>query len=322
MIRNDWTLPEVEALFELPFFELAWRAQCAHRAHHEPGQIQLCTLSNIKRGGCPEDCAYCPQAARYNTGVRAERLLSTEVVQRQAERARDTGATRFCMGAAWRKVRDGRDFDRVLEMVEIVSEMGLEVCATLGMLNDDQARRLRAAGLTAYNHNIDTSPEHYGEIISTRTFQDRLQTLASVRRAGITVCCGGIIGMGEAMEDRAAMLCALANMAPHPESVPINKLVRAPGTPLADAEEIETLAFLRTIAVARILMPKAMVRLAAGREGLNQEAQVLAFLLGANSIFYGPELLTTPNPPADADRSLMHSLGMTPLPARPLPPAK
>ncbi|MCB9765581.1 MAG: biotin synthase BioB [Alphaproteobacteria bacterium] len=317
-VRHDWTLDEVEALFALPFHELAWRAQSLHRRHHDPGRVQLCTLSNIKRGGCPEDCGYCPQAARYHTGVKGEPLLALDAVVDQARRAREAGASRFCMGAAWRQVRDGAAFDRVLEMVREVNALGLEVCVTLGMLTDEQARRLREAGLTAYNHNIDTSPGYYGEVITTRRFEDRLGTLRSVRAAGITVCSGGIVGMGEGVLDRAHMLQVLANLDPHPESVPINQLVRAPGTPLADQEPIDPLDFLRTIAVARILMPKAMVRLAAGRLSLSRESRVLAYLLGANSIFYGEELLTTPNPTADEDRALFMDLGLAPLQPRPL----
>lgn len=321
-IRHDWTREEVERLFELPFMELVWRAATVHRTWHDPERIQLATLANIKRGGCPEDCSYCPQAARYNTGVDAEALASVDDVLAQAQRAREAGASRFCMGAAWRQVRDDKRFDQVLDMVKGVNELGLEVCVTLGMLKPHQAERLAEAGLTAYNHNLDTSREHYDKIITTRTYDDRLNTLKAVRSAGITVCSGGIVGLGETTADRASLLVTLAALEPHPESVPINKLVKAPGTPLADAEEVDSLDFLRTIAVARILMPSSMVRLAAGRMSLSREGRVLAFMAGANSIFYGDELLTTPNPEADEDRSLMHDLGLQPLAARPRPPAR
>jgi biotin synthase len=315
-VRHDWTRFEVEALFKLPFFELARRAQELHAAYHDPNQVQLCTLSNIKRGGCPEDCAYCPQSAHHSTGLKAEPLSPVDEVLAQARLARNHGASRFCMGAAWKKVRDGKAFDQVLDMVSQISDMGMEVCVTLGMLNDEQAERLAHAGLTAYNHNIDTSPEFYDQIISTRSFQDRLDTLASVRNAGITVCSGGIVGLGESQADRASMLRVLANLEPHPESVPINKLVHAEGTPLADTEAIDDLEFLRTIAVCRIMMPASMVRLAAGRRSLSKEGRILAFMLGANSIFYGDELLTTANPSINEDRALMDELGMRPLDPR------
>ena len=316
-IRYDWSVEEVEALFALPFHELSFRAQEAHRAFQPLGKIQLCTLSNIKSGGCPEDCAYCPQSARYNTGLAAERLIDREVVLEQATLAKDQGSTRFCMGAAWREVRDNKDFDEVVEMVRDVGGMGLEVCCTLGMLNAKQAQRLAEAGLTAYNHNIDTSPEHYAEIISTRGFADRLQTLENVRNAGIQVCSGGIIGMGEKRWDRARMLQVLANMEPHPESVPINSLVQVEGTPLQDEETVSVWDFLRTLAVARVLMPDSMIRLAAGRTRLSDEAQAMAFQLGANSIFYGEKLLTTGNPEMEKDRALLDKLGLEPLEARP-----
>ncbi len=312
-IRHDWTREEVRALFDQPFAELAFRAQVAHRAHHDPSRVQLATLSNIKRGGCPEDCAYCPQAARYDTGVESEGLLPLDEVIAQAQRAKDHGASRFCMGAAWREVHDGRAFDRVVKMVEAVNELGLEVCATLGMVDEGQAKRLADAGLYAYNHNLDTSPEHYEEIISTRTYQDRLDTLGNVRKAGLTVCCGGIVGLGETREDRVGLLTTLAGLEPHPESVPINQLVPAPGTPLAEEKGVDVFEYLRTIAVARIMMPSSMIRLAAGRTALSREGQALAFLCGANSIFYGPALLTTENPPADEDRALLAALGMRPL---------
>ena len=315
--RHDWTQPEIEALFALPFMELVRRAANVHAENHDPSRIQLCTLANIKRGGCPEDCSYCPQSA-HHSAMAPESLLSVEEVVRQATAARDKGASRFCMGAAWRRVTDGTDFDQVVDMVREVNDLGMEVCVTLGMLNADQAQRLREAGLTAYNHNIDTSPEYYERIISTRNFADRIDTIGKVRDAGIRVCSGGIVGMGETGADRAGMLRVLSNMAPHPESVPINKLVRAPNTPLAGLEELDTLDFIRTIAVARILMPGSMVRLAAGRLSLSKEARILAHMAGANSIFYGEELLTTSNPAIDEDRRVLETLGLQPLAPRPL----
>lgn len=318
-IRHDWTVDEVLALLETPFFELLDRARRVHRTFHDPTKVQLATLANIKRGGCPEDCSYCPQAARYNTGVKPEGLLPIATVIDQAKRAKDAGASRFCMGAAWRQVRDGHQFDQVCDMVREVNDMGMEVCVTLGMLEPHQITKLRDAGLTAYNHNLDTSGEYYGEIIKTRTYEDRLRTLGHVQDAGVSVCCGGIVGMGETERDRAGLLANLANMDPHPDSVPINKLVQAKGTPLEDQPEIDSLDFVRMIATARILMPKSMVRLAAGRLSLTREARVLAFQAGANSIFYGEELLTTPNPTADEDKQLLEELGMRPLEARPRP---
>lgn len=312
-IRHDWSQEEVEALLDLPFSELVFRAMETHRRHHDASKVQLCTLSNIKRGGCPEDCGYCPQSAHYDTSVHAEPMLAVDEVRDQARRARGAGATRFCMGAAWRKVRDDAQFERVIDMVRAVSAEGVEVCATLGMMNADQARRLKEAGLTAYNHNLDTSSEHYGNVITTRSFGDRLATLDAVREAGLSVCCGGIVGLGETRRDRAALLRTLACFTPHPESVPINRLVRAPGTPLEDAAELDTLEWLRTLAAARVLMPRAKVRLAAGRTELNREAQTLAYLCGANSIFFGEELLTTPNPKTAEDRALMGELGLAPM---------
>jgi len=312
-VRHDWTREEVRDLYDLPFAEIAFRAQVAHRAHHDPTRVQLATLSNIKRGGCPEDCAYCPQAARYDTGVESEGLLPLDEVVQQAQAAKANGASRFCMGAAWRQVHDGRAFERVIEMVKTVNSMGLEVCATLGMVDEGQAKRLADAGLYAYNHNLDTSPEHYAEIISTRSYQDRLDTLGHVRKAGMTVCCGGIVGLGETREDRVGLLVTLAGLQPHPESVPINQLVPAPGTPLAEEKGVDVFEYLRTIAVARVMMPGAMIRLAAGRTALSREGQALAFLCGANSIFYGPALLTTENPPTDEDHALLAALGMQPL---------
>jgi biotin synthase len=311
-IRHDWSRAEIRALFELPFPELMFRAQSLHRAYFDPAEVQISTLLSIKTGGCPEDCAYCPQSARYETGVKAEKLMSLDTVLKEARAARDAGASRFCMGAAWREPKD-RDLDKVCAMVEGVRALGLETCATLGMLTAKQARQLKAAGLDYYNHNLDTSLEFYGEIISTRTYQERLDTLGHVRDAGIHVCCGGIVGMGEAREDRAGMIAALANLPVHPESVPINMLVKVEGTPLARGGELDPLEFVRTIAVARITMPRSVVRLSAGREDMSEETQALCFLAGANSIFYGPKLLTTPNPETDRDMRLFDKLGMVPM---------
>ena len=309
-IRHDWTTDEVEALYRLPLPELVFRAQTAHRRHHDPVFVQRCTLLSIKTGGCPEDCAYCPQSAHYETGVAREGLMDTASVLTSARSARDAGSTRFCMGAAWRDAPDGPAFDRVLEMVEGVAGLGMEVCVTLGMLNDDQARRLKSAGLTAYNHNLDTSPEFYGEIITTRTYQERLDTLRHVGDAGISVCCGGIVGMGESARDRCALLAQLGRLRPHPESLPVNLLVRAPGTPLAEAPELDPLELVRTVACARLVAPRARVRLSAGRLGLTAEAQALCFLAGANSIFAGDKLLTTPNPSPNEDTALLDRLGL------------
>ena len=313
-IRHDWTRGEVRALFQLPFNELIFRAQSLHRTYFDAREVQISTLLSIKTGGCPEDCAYCPQSARYDTGVKAEKLMTLNAVMSEARGARDAGASRFCMGAAWREPKD-RDLDQVCAMVEGVKGLGLETCATLGMLTGDQARKLKGAGLDYYNHNLDTSPELYGDIITTRTYQERLDTLAEVRAAGISVCCGGIVGMGEDEADRAGLIATLAGLDPHPESVPINALVKVAGTPLADVQAIEPLDFVRTIAVARITMPKSVVRLSAGREEMSDETQALCFLAGANSIFYGPKLLTTPNPLADHDRALMARLGLKPMAA-------
>jgi biotin synthase len=315
-LRHDWTVKEARALHDLPLVELVFRAQDVHRKHHEPGAVQLCTLLSVKTGGCPEDCAYCPQSAHHDTEVGAERLMSVDDVLAKARLAKDNGATRFCMGAAWRNPR-GKDFDRVLEMVSGVREMGMEACATLGMLTDEQAARLATAGLTAYNHNLDTSRDHYKKIISTRTYDDRLETLDRVSRAGISVCCGGIIGMGESIDDRCGMLCELAHMRPHPGSVPVNALSAVAGTPLADRPQVEPFELVRMIATARIMMPASMVRLSAGREGLSREAQLLCFMAGANSIFYGDKLLTTGNPDVEADRSLFADAGLKPIEARP-----
>jgi biotin synthase len=309
-IRHDWTTDEVENLYRRPLTELLFRAQTVHRRHHDPDEVQRCTLLSIKTGGCPEDCAYCPQSARYETGVGRERMLSTEDVLAAARHARDDGSTRFCMGAAWREVKDGRSFDDVLTMVRGVAALGMEVCTTLGMLTADQAQRLKDAGLTAYNHNLDTSPEFYGEIITTRTYEDRMETLGHVQRAGLSVCCGGIVGMGESARDRCALLAQLGRLDPHPESLPVNLLVRIPGTPLADAPDLDPIELVRTIACARLVAPKARVRLSAGRLSLSDEAQALCFLAGANSIFSGEKLLTSPNPTVDEDERLLSRLGL------------
>lgn len=309
-IRHDWTRNEIGHIYNLPLPELIFQAQLIHRQFHEPDEVQLCRLLSIKTGGCPEDCAYCPQSAHYDTGVARQGLLDVDDVLNAATRAKSEGATRFCMGAAWRQAPQGREFESVLEMVRGVSALDLEVCCTLGMLTQEQADQLKQAGLTAYNHNLDTSPEFYGNIITTRVYAERLQTLAHVRHAGITVCCGGILGMGETEEDRIGLLQQLANLDPHPESVPINMLVRAQGTPLEHAAEIDTLTMVRAIATARTIMPKSRVRLAAGRQQMPPEAVTLCFLAGANSIFTGEKLLTTPNPAADADQRLLRDLGM------------
>ena len=311
------TLPEVRALHDLPLLDLVYRAQTVHREHFGDNKVQLCSLLSVKTGGCPEDCAYCPQAARYQTGVVAEPLMETSAVLAAAGKAREAGATRFCMGAAWREVKDGPQFDRVLEMVRGVKALGLEACCTLGMLTPDQARRLREAGCDAYNHNLDTSREKYKDIISTRDYDDRLRTLRNVREAGITVCSGGIIGMGESVDDRCAMLLTLAAQEPQPESVPINMLVRVQGTPLAQQPKVSTLEMVRMIAVARILMPRAMVRLSAGREQLSGEAQLLCMMAGANSVFFGEKLLTTGNPAYAQDMAFFEQAGIEPL--RPSP---
>jgi len=313
-IRHDWTRAETLALFALPFNDLLFRAQQVHRERFDPNAVQVSTLLSIKTGACPEDCKYCPQSARYDTRLEREKLLELEQVIAQARRAREQGATRFCMGAAWRSPHD-RDLPQVLAMVREVKALGLETCMTLGMLAPQQAQALAEAGLDYYNHNLDTSPEYYGEIITTRTYQDRLETLDHVRNAGMKVCCGGILGMGEELADRAGLLVQLANLSEHPESVPINQLVRVAGTPLENAEALDPFDFVRTIAVARIMMPASHVRLSAGREDMNEQTQALAFFAGANSIFYGERLLTTPNPEADADRRLFQRLGIHPEPA-------
>ena len=309
-MRHDWTREEIRNIYNLPLPELIFRAQTAHREFHAADEVQLCRLLSIKTGACPEDCGYCPQSAHYETSVERQDLMNPADVIVAAQRARDEGATRFCMGAAWRQAPEGKDFRKVLEMVRSVASLNLEVCCTLGMLTETQAAELKAAGLTAYNHNLDTSPEFYGEIITTRVYEDRLRTIGHVRKAGITVCCGGIIGMGESQEDRIGLLDQLANLDPHPESVPINMLVRAQGTPLENAPEVDTFSMVRMIATARILMPASRVRLAAGRQQMAREAVALCFLAGANSIFSGEKLLTTPNPSADVDQELLEELGM------------
>ena len=308
-IRNDWTKAEVEALFAMPFNDLLFNAQVVHRQHFDPNEVQVSTLLSIKTGACPEDCKYCPQSARYDTGLEKERLLEIEKVIQRAKEAKQVGSTRFCMGAAWRNPRD-RDMPYILKMVEEVKSLGLETCMTLGMLTRDQAVALKQAGLDYYNHNLDTSPEYYGDIITTRTYQDRLNTLENVRAAGMNVCSGGIVGMGETVSDRASMLVQLANLPEQPQSVPINMLVKVKGTPLDSVEDLDYFEFIRTIAVARIMMPKSHVRLSAGREAMNEQMQALCFMAGANSIFYGCKLLTTSNPDTHEDVMLFKKLGI------------
>ena len=310
--RHDWTTDDVLVLFRLPFADLIYQAQTVHRAHFDANEVQISTLISIKTGGCPEDCAYCPQSAHFETGLKSQNLMATEAVLADARRAKEAGATRFCMGAAWRAPKDS-EVEQVAEIVRGVKSLGLETCATLGMLTRSQAECLRDAGLDYYNHNLDTSESYYERIISTRTYQDRLDTLDQVRQAGIRVCCGGILGMGESVEDRAALLRTLANLPAHPESVPINMLVRVEGTRLADARPLDPLDFVRAIAVARILMPASFVRLSAGREVMSEELQALCFLAGANSIFFGEKLLTTGNPAMEADRRLFERLGLRPM---------
>jgi len=311
-IRHDWTRNEARELHDLPLTELLYRAQTVHREHHDPTRVQVCTLLSVKTGGCPEDCAYCSQSVRHDSSVEATPLIELDRALELARVARERGASRFCMGAAWRSVRDGPDFDRVLEMVRGVRELGMEACCTLGMLTASQARRLADAGLTAYNHNLDTGPDFYDRIITTRVYADRLQTLENVRKAGITVCCGGIIGMGETVDDRLDMLCVLANLDPQPESVPINALMSVEGTPLADRPQVDPLAMARVIATARSMMPASMVRLSAGRVHMSTEAQALCFFAGANSIFSGETLLTAANPSRRADDELFARLGLEP----------
>src|SRR5579883_145039 len=311
-LRHDWTREVVRNIYNRPLIEAVFAAQTAHRQYFKPDEVQLCQLLSIKTGGCPEDCAYCPQSAHYDAGVGREDLMSVEHVMKTAREAQSQGVTRFCMGAAWRQVNDGPEFESVLEMVRGVSSLGLEVCCTLGMLNQSQAQRLADAGLHAYNHNLDTSAEYYGQIITTRNYEDRLRTLRHVREAGITVCSGGIVGMGESDEDRIGLLHQLATLDPHPESVPINMLVAVEGTPLAHAQPVDPLALVRCIATARILMPASMVRLSAGRRSLSREAAALCFLAGANSIFTGEKLLTTPNPSRNQDELLLQDLDLRP----------
>jgi biotin synthase len=307
-----FTVADIRAIHDLPLPDLLFRAQQSHREHHRPNEVQLCSLLSIKTGGCPEDCAYCPQSSHYDTGVAREKRLAVEQVVEAASRAKAAGATRFCMGSAGRGPQNGEAFENVLDMVRAVRGLGMEACITLGMLTDEQAQRLAEAGLTVYNHNVDTSREFYGNIIKTRTYDDRLSTLARVRKAGIKVCSGGIIGMGESIDDRCAMLATLANLEPPPESVPINALVAVPGTPLADRPPVDPLELVRMIATARILMPTSQVRLSAGRSGLSREAQILCFLAGANSFFFGDKLLVTGNPDVDDDHKLLRDAGMRP----------
>lgn len=311
--RSDWTRAEIAALFALPFPELMFRAASVHRAHFDPTQVQTSTLLSVKTGGCPEDCGYCGQSSKYETGVKASKLMAVDAVLAQARAAKAAGASRFCMGAAWRAPKD-KDLDQVCAMVEGVKALGLESCVTLGMLTSGQATRLKQAGLDYYNHNLDTSPEYYGEVVTTRSYQDRLNTLEAVRDAGIHVCCGGIVGMGESADDRVGLIHALATLPVHPQSVPINALVQIEGTPQGLATPLDPIDFVRMVAVARITMPKSMVRLSAGRQEMSEETQALCFLAGVNSIFCGPKLLTTPNPQVDSDRQLFEKLGLSPMP--------
>lgn len=312
MIRNDWTREEIAEIYNSPILDLIYRSATVHRQHHDAQEVQVCTLLSVKTGGCPEDCAYCPQAARYHTDVKVHKLMEVEEVMQKAIEAKEAGSTRFCMGAAWREVRDNKDFDKVLSMVKGVSQLDMEVCCTLGMLTHEQAEKLKAAGLYAYNHNLDTSEEFYGDIITTRTYKDRLETLENVRNAKISVCSGGIIGMGEKEQDRIGMLYTLATLPQHPESVPVNALVPVEGTPLEDQEKVSVWEMLRMIATARIIMPKAMVRLSAGRVRMTLEEQALCFLAGANSIFAGDKLLTTPNPGVIQDKEMFQILNLQP----------
>lgn len=311
-MRNNWTIEEIKDIYNKPLLELVYEAATVHRNNQQTAEVQVCTLLSIKTGGCSEDCAYCPQAARYHTDVTVQPLMQKDTVLEYAKKAKEAGSTRFCMGAAWREVRDNRDFDRVLDMVKGVNELGMEVCCTLGMLTESQAQKLADAGLYAYNHNLDTSNEYYGEIITTRTYDDRLKTLDNVRKAGVSVCCGGIIGLGETHEDRIKMLHTLATLPEHPESVPVNALVPVDGTPLANNQRVDVWDMVRMIATARILMPKAMVRLSAGRTAMNLAEQALCFMAGANSIFAGEKLLTTPNPSFEEDQAMFQLLGLTP----------
>ncbi|MDX2194894.1 MAG: biotin synthase BioB [Cytophagales bacterium] len=315
MIRNDWTLSEISQIYHSPILELIHRASVLHHQYHTTGEVQVCTLLSVKTGGCPEDCAYCPQAARYHTDVKVHKLMPVEDVLEIAQSAKQQGSTRFCMGAAWREVRDNSDFDHVLEMVQGVNKLGMEVCCTLGMLTEHQAQKLKEAGLYAYNHNLDTGEDHYHDIITTRTYQDRLHTIAHVQKSGISVCTGGIIGMGETDEDRISMLHTLATLHTHPESVPVNALVAVEGTPLQDMPRVPVWDMLRMIATARITMPRAMVRLSAGRNEMSIADQALCFMAGANSIFAGEKLLTTPNPDTDTDKQMFELLGLRPMPS-------
>jgi biotin synthase len=308
-VRHDWTLAQIKTLFEQPFNDLLFRAQTMHREHFDPNAVQISTLLSIKTGACPEDCAYCPQSAKYDTGLERERLLPLDEVRSAAMNAKQNGATRFCMGAAWRNPTD-KNLEKVIEMINVVKDLGMETCVTLGMLTREQTRKLKLAGLDYYNHNLDTSPEYYQEIITTRTYQDRLDTLENLRAEDINVCCGGIIGMGESDKDRAALLQQLANLPEHPQSVPINLLVQVENTPLYGTDELDPIDFVRTIAVARIMMPASVVRLSAGRTAMSEELQALCFLAGANSIFYGDTLLTTPNPDENLDQDLFNKLGI------------
>lgn len=311
-LRNDWTKAEISEIYNTPLLELIYKAATLHREYHATGEVQVCTLLSIKTGGCSEDCSYCPQAARYDTGVQVQALMKKEDVLAHAKKAKNAGSTRFCMGAAWREVRDNRDFERVLEMVQGVNEMGMEVCCTMGMLTEEQAKKLYDAGLYAYNHNVDTSEEHYTDIITTRTYDDRLKTLGNVRKAGISVCSGGIIGLGETHEDRIGMLHTLATLPSHPGSVPVNALVRVKGTPLQDNPKVDIWDMIRMIATARLIMPASMVRLSAGRAEMSIAEQALCFMAGANSIFSGDKLLTTPNPAFDEDNAMFQLLGLKP----------
>ncbi|MBY0427324.1 MAG: biotin synthase BioB [Cytophagales bacterium] len=312
IIRNDWTRKEVSEIYNRPVFKLMYEAATVHREFNDPQEVQVCTLLSVKTGGCPEDCSYCPQAARYHTDVKVQRLMEVEEVLDHARHAKEAGSTRFCMGAAWREVRDNKDFDKVLEMVEGVNDLGMEVCCTLGMLTEEQAEKLKRAGLYAYNHNLDTSEEFYGDIITTRNYNDRLETIGHVRKAKISVCAGGIIGLGESENDRIGMLTTLATLPEHPESVPVNALVPVEGTPLEDQPRVSVWEMVRMIATARIIMPKAQIRLSAGRVRMSTEEQALCFMAGANSIFAGDKLLTTPNPQVDADKEMFQLLGLKP----------
>jgi biotin synthase len=311
-LRNDWSRAEIAEIYQMPVLELIYRAATVHRAYHKTGEVQVCTLLSVKTGGCPEDCAYCPQAARYQTAVKAQKMMTTEAIVEKAVEALQAGSTRFCMGAAWREVREGRDFDRLLEAIKKINHLGMEVCCTLGMLTESQAQKLKDAGLYAYNHNLDTSPEYYNDIISTRGYEDRLQTLENIRKSGISVCSGGIIGMGEAETDRIGLLHTLATLPEHPESVPVNALVPVEGTPLEAQEKVSVWEMVRMIATARIIMPKSMIRLSAGRVRMSLEEQALCFLAGANSIFAGDKLLTTPNPSYISDQQMFQTLQLTP----------